>query len=382
MDYISSASGNGATRWIMYTLNTMGDPALKIITDEGDLSCTITSPLEGAVITPASIITIKANAADLSKSVSLVEFFIDNEKIGEDSSAPYTFDWDTDSYSIGHHTVKIIATDNETNTATSQITVNLNYPESTLYSFPFDSDNEGWTVGTTINEEWTWGAFTRTNIENDACIWVDSDAAGSGISCDTWVISPVLDLSGEFSDSQINFDRIYRKLNCSLTFEYSIDGGTNWLKIDDMTAQESWENITYTIPEEALTANTQFGFHYISEYDWYAAFDNFAITVRTNPNPNSIVENNLPLSTMLEQNYPNPFNPTTTIKFFNRLKGDVKLTVYNVKGELVKTLINNQVQKSGYQTVQFDASRFNSGVYYYRLETPEKAITKKMLLVK
>jgi len=89
----------------------------------------------------------------------------------------------------------------------------------------------------------------------------------------------------------------------------------------------------------------------------------------------------LPGSSELFQNYPNPFNPTTTISFYNNMPGNVKLSVMNAKGETVATLVNNSVA-AGNHKVDFDGSTFNSGVYFYKLQTPTATVTKKMLLVK
>ena len=86
-------------------------------------------------------------------------------------------------------------------------------------------------------------------------------------------------------------------------------------------------------------------------------------------------------TTELCQNYPNPFNPTTSISFFNKETGKVNLTVYNVAGEKVASLVDGNL-KSGYHKINFDAARLNSGVYYYTLVTLETKITKKMVLVK
>jgi len=93
------------------------------------------------------------------------------------------------------------------------------------------------------------------------------------------------------------------------------------------------------------------------------------------------VEEVVPGTTELHQNYPNPFNPSTTIKFFNNMSGNVKLSVYNVKGELVSTLVDGHM-KASHHAVNFNASNLNSGVYYYTLEAPTKTITKKMIMVK
>ncbi len=83
----------------------------------------------------------------------------------------------------------------------------------------------------------------------------------------------------------------------------------------------------------------------------------------------------------LLQNYPNPFNPSTTIKFYNNASGSVKLTVFNIRGEVVAKLIDGKMN-AGYQTVEFDGSTLNSGIYFYKLTIGGESITKKMILTK
>jgi hypothetical protein len=83
----------------------------------------------------------------------------------------------------------------------------------------------------------------------------------------------------------------------------------------------------------------------------------------------------------LMQNYPNPFNPSTQIKFSVADKGLVTLKIYDVLGNTVKTLINEE-KPAGEYTVQFDAKSFASGVYFYVLHTGNFSMTKKMLLIK
>ena len=89
----------------------------------------------------------------------------------------------------------------------------------------------------------------------------------------------------------------------------------------------------------------------------------------------------IPESTILHQNYPNPFNPVTSIKFALAKAADVKLSVYNISGQKVAELANGTKQ-AGIHSVDFDGSRFNSGVYYYTLEVNGKAFTQKMILMK
>ena len=90
---------------------------------------------------------------------------------------------------------------------------------------------------------------------------------------------------------------------------------------------------------------------------------------------------NIPDNYRLSQNYPNPFNPSTVISFDLPKSGNVKLSVFDVRGVEVATLVNGQ-QNAGSYNVEFDGSKLSSGVYYYRLETAGLIETKKMILVK
>ncbi|HTO94919.1 MAG TPA: CHRD domain-containing protein, partial [Bacteroidota bacterium] len=89
-----------------------------------------------------------------------------------------------------------------------------------------------------------------------------------------------------------------------------------------------------------------------------------------------------PLRFALEQNYPNPFNPSTRINFQVDRTSRVTLEVFNILGERVATLIDG-VKAAGAYSVEFNASRIASGVYFYRLMSDGAALaTRKMLLLK
>ncbi len=85
---------------------------------------------------------------------------------------------------------------------------------------------------------------------------------------------------------------------------------------------------------------------------------------------------------LLKQNHPNPFNPATTIEFNLPKETKVTLKVYDLLGNEVSTLINNEEIKSGNNSYLFDASYLSSGIYYYKLFTNDFVETKKMLLIK
>jgi hypothetical protein len=84
---------------------------------------------------------------------------------------------------------------------------------------------------------------------------------------------------------------------------------------------------------------------------------------------------------VLAQNYPNPFNPVTNITFALPTSSDVNLTVFDMAGRMVKTLVNGYVNAGSYD-VTFDASNLSSGVYFYQLSADNTNIVKKMVLMK
>jgi len=88
-----------------------------------------------------------------------------------------------------------------------------------------------------------------------------------------------------------------------------------------------------------------------------------------------------PVQFELAQNYPNPFNPSTTIKFAIPQSAEVILKVYNALGQEVSTLIN-QFMESGLHTINFDASKLNSGIYFYKLDAGQYSDVRKMTLIK
>jgi hypothetical protein len=91
--------------------------------------------------------------------------------------------------------------------------------------------------------------------------------------------------------------------------------------------------------------------------------------------------NEVPAAFALEQNYPNPFNPSTNISYSIPENGKVILEVYNIQGQKVSTLVNEQ-KSAGSYSVTFDASNLASGVYMYRLVSKNSVQVRKMLLIK
>lgn len=90
----------------------------------------------------------------------------------------------------------------------------------------------------------------------------------------------------------------------------------------------------------------------------------------------------IPVTYFLFQNYPNPFNNMTNIRFALPEKSIVTVKVFNVQGQLVKVLINNESFDAGTQEVIFNGDMFSSGVYFYKIQTEKYTLTKRMVLLK
>ena len=105
---------------------------------------------------------------------------------------------------------------------------------------------------------------------------------------------------------------------------------------------------------------------------------NFTVAV----NPTAVREDGQIISEFkLAQNYPNPFNPSTKIAYSLVTGGNVTLKVYDVSGKEVSSLVN-QYQSAGEHSINFNASKLNSGVYFYSISCGTYKETKKMVLMK
>lgn len=124
---------------------------------------------------------------------------------------------------------------------------------------------------------------------------------------------------------------------------------------------------------DLIDAGVDLGFSYNGDAPDLGAFESDFITF--------IEENITHTNFRLYQNYPNPFNPNTTIAFTLSQQSNVKITIYNVAGQLLETLLDRQIQK-GFHTVVFNAEDYPSGLYFYKIMSKNYSQTKRMLLIK
>ena len=148
--------------------------------------------------------------------------------------------------------------------------------------------------------------------------------------------------------------------------------------LNSVQVKEILQNTARSDNFTGTTPNTKWGY---GKADAFAA-----VSEVLNTTDIKILESNIPITYKLEQNYPNPFNPTTTISYsiatnVKRETQKVKLTLYDVLGKDITTLVN-EVQSPGNYRVEFDGSRLSSGIYYYQLKSDKFIETKKMIILK
>ena len=205
----------------------------------------------------------------------------------------------------------------------------------------------------------SWGADTRLT---------DNSAASEG---------PSISVSGQLVHI-VWHD--YRDGHTEIYYKRSTDGGFNWEADTRLTNKTSYS----TNPSVSASAQSV---HVV----WFDDRDvRTEIYYKLNPTGNitgiNSINSKVPEEYSLSQNYPNPFNPVTKIRFdipsnVKRQTANVKLIVYDILGQEITTLVNEQLQPGTYE-VTFDGSNLPSGVYFYRILSGDFSGIKKLLLVK
>ncbi len=168
---------------------------------------------------------------------------------------------------------------------------------------------------------------------------VDTTILGSVTNTGTHWRFQIFDLSAWAGENKIKIGWKYRYATGSTS-------GDNWY-MDDLVLPQRYYHPTVVFSDDVATLPTQFA---------------------------------------LKQNYPNPFNPTTTIKYQLAKKSDVKIVIYNILGQAVRTLVDNSVDAGYHQKVWDGMNDFGNreatGIYFYRMVAKDFVKSKKMVLMK
>lgn len=194
-----------------------------------------------------------------------------------------------------------------------------------------------------------------------------------------WLLMPQMQL--DYDDYTLKFWVWYSSSSYETKFHVLVDDESKgWASILDWDAA-SPDNAYDTEISLSLadyvgkTIRIAFVYEYSDGYEM--ALDDIIVE-----SPSGVESNSgIPSDIVLYQNYPNPFNPSTKICFSLSEKSKVKFSVFNQKGELVKTIHEGMLEK-GDHTCDFSGYELTSGIYFYKLETDKSSYMKKMIMLK
>jgi len=174
-------------------------------------------------------------------------------------------------------------------------------------------------------------------------------------SYDTWMHNElIVDLNSDWAEYYFEGNRVH-------SWQWTLGAGS-----DTIPLQLSVTNIMgFDFPNPPESAQWYMDDYKLTRIDTTVGIKDFSV----------------PTKYTLNQNYPNPFNPSTTIKYEIPELSFVTLKVYDVLGDEITTLINEEKPIGNYE-IEFNASKLPSGVYFYKLEAGVFISTKKMILIK
>ncbi len=212
----------------------------------------------------------------------------------------------------------------------------------------------------------------------------------SQVANDDWLITPQLDLS-------VVLDEYNRQMNLKLNVLGTEEDGelfnvlyaTDYPEFEDfitlnespIEAEEEWANLSYILPSGEVA---KVAIQVVSTGGMFVMVDDISV-FETFPVSND--DNDISQVTSLKAtNYPNPFNPETTISFNMPQAGKAQVQIYNLRGQLVKTILNKNISQGKQEIVWKGLDKNNnkvaSGIYLYRILTDSQTIQKKMILLK
>jgi len=346
----------------------------------------ITAPADASIL-PVGDIEITANASDLDGSVTAVEFYNGATLLGEDTTAPYAFTWT--AVPDGCYTVVARAIDNLGGTREDNvdITVGIGCGQGAYPGTPFvlptrieaeDYDTGGQGIAYNDTEPANNGGQYRPNEGVD--IEVCADAGGGyntgWISNGEWMEYTIF----VPADGQYDIEARVSSLSLGGVFHLTFGGinETGDITVPSTTGWQTWTTVTATATLSAGTQVMRFvptttGFN----LNYFEFFGGISSVLPELPAPGYA----------LYPSYPNPFNPSTTISYDLPAAATVRLTIYDIAGKLVRTLVAGETVGAGRHEEVWDGRNESgqvaaAGTYFYRLDAGKYSETMKMTLVK
>ncbi len=432
---------NGSNEWRAspdkdhsYLISEVSDAELVEIIDNlmADITgiplVNLTSPVPESEFTQGADITMEAVASDSNGQVEKVEFYARTNKIGEDTTPPYTFVWtnpdqggyylracvtDNDGYSACSETVKIYVGDVDKDFV-GHWRFEDNASDSSQHG------NDGTISG---NPEYVNGKIGKKALEfktdqDYVTITESPDFSTTHFTLTAWVKFPGSISEGwrtivEHNRWGNNWYGLWKSANGN-TFHFRwANAGNATSDFSSTIAADRWYHVAGTYDGETNTARLYLDgvldkvIRNTASVRSEKADLRIGINLEGNEELNGIVDDiriykrvldageisAISAPTHIEDdkvippeafeigNYPNPFNPSTIINYSIPVKTHVSIRVYDITGHLVKTLINEEKQ-DGSHTIPFHAKGLSSGVYYYHMRAGTQQVSNKMIVIK
>ena len=249
------------------------------------------------------------------------------------------------------------------------------YDSSNITITQFQIPNNGLLVNTIY--------FWRVNASNSS-----GTSPWSSTWCFSTIVTPPITpvLLSPSNGSMVTTTPLldWNDVNSATSYRLQVSGVANFMTtvIDEISLAES----NYQIPSAVLTNDVKYYWRARARNaggwsPWASAWNFTTQPVGINP-----IAGEIPVDFYLYSNYPNPFNPSTKIKFDVPKSSYVKLTVYDILGQEIKTLVDEKLSAGRYEVSwpapTGDGNGYTSGVYFYRLVTGDFVDVKRMILLK
>ena len=322
-------------------------------------------------------------AIDDLNDVSEVRYYIDDNQWYCGANA-INYSYNVCSLDNGYHRITAVVTNNDSISNYKDVYVNVN-SDSLIYEEKFDTGLNGWTCGDSLwqNSDNSLISYNTIDAVSNGSVTLETDFQ----NVNSVILSP--EIAIPFADEittefYIAYPHQYTN-NPSLRLKAKMSDSDNWMTLwvsTDQTGMFCWTKQTVDITA-FMASNTQFAFEVSGTPYADVSIDDFRIYTRTLTDiDDSIVK----YDKVDLNNYPNPFNPETTITFSLPDKQHVRLSVYNIKGQKVASLINSACERGEnsivWKGIDDNGKDQASGVYFSRLEYGNKTEIKKMLLLK
>lgn len=321
----------------------------------------ITSPLNGDSFAPGNDITITADASDTDGSISMVEFYQGNVKLGDDATAPYSIVWE--NAPVGDYTLTAKATDNESAVTTS---LGINISLGVQYNLNITTNGEG-----NVTSNPAGGVYDENEV-----VRLFAEAA-SGYRFNGWSG----DLSGSQNPKSITMDtdkNVTASFIPVYTLTTEVDGNGSIMVSPSRETYDEGEVVT-------LSATPASGHRFANwKGDTSGTEDQITVTMNSDLSVTAVFSIALSLD---EEGYndsliilPNPVNSMATIQYKLANPAHVDLSIYDVSGQLVDQLIN-EPQGTGIQSALWNPNQdLANGLYFVKLSIGEEKRSTRLIL--